>query len=148
MMKKFTIDDMISTGMDKDAIMKTLECMVDEKMKPKENPNRADVIAILKHLDAIAIRNGAIGKPIDWDNDPSTDLMVEMIEGIAMDMAKSVEKDKKEKKIKAIPDMSDEEALEDFLSFLDFFFSSALFSTFTSIPASATSGALFSGISI
>ena len=111
MMKKITIDDMINAGMDKDTIMKTLGDMVDEKMKPKENPNRADVICILKHLDAIAIRNGAIKKPIDWDNEPFVDLIVEMVESIAMDLAK----EKKEKEIKS----SDEEVLEDFLSFLD-----------------------------
>lgn len=113
MMKKITIDDMINAGMDKDAIMKTLGCMVDEKMKPKENPDRADVIAILKHLDAIAIRNGAIKKPIDWDNESSVDLIVEIVESIAMDMAKEKEE------IKAISDASDEEVLKDFLSFLD-----------------------------
>lgn len=118
MMKKITIDDMINSGMDKDAIMKTLGCMVDEKMKPKENPDRADVIAILKHLDAIAIRNGAIKKPIDWDNDSSTDLIVEIVESIAMDMAKSIEKEEEEE-IKAVSDVSDEEILKDFLSFLD-----------------------------
>ena len=118
MMKKMTIDDMINAGMDKDAIMKTLGCMVDEKMKPKENPNRADVICILKHLDAIALRNGAIKKPNDWDNESFVDLIVEMVENIAMDMAKSVEKEE-EKEIKDISDASDEEILEDFLSFLD-----------------------------
>lgn len=111
MMKKITIDDMINAGMDKDAIMKTLGSMVDEKMKPKENPNRADVIAILKHLDAIAIRKGAIKKPIDWNNESSVDLIVEMVESIAMDMAKE-----KEEEIKSV---SDEEVLENFLNFLD-----------------------------
>lgn len=110
-MKKITIDDMINAGMDKDAIMKTLGNMVDEKMKPKENPDRADVICILKHLDAIAIRNGAIKKPIDWDNESSVDFIVEMVESIAMDLAKE-----KEKEIKPA---SDEEVLEDFLNFLD-----------------------------
>lgn len=120
-MKRITIEDMINAGMDKDSIMEVLEGMVDEKIKPKENPNKADAIAILQHLDNISLRAGAIKEPVDWENEPSIDIVANIIEEMAIDMAKSTNlkneneeiPEKSEKQTESIK--SDEDVLEDFL---------------------------------